>query len=319
MKHSLTIYKLSIAEQRKPDNKQILSDIKGEDLLNVTEAFIRDKLVTQKGVEKSPSEQKVCRIGKDNSGVDQFYPIGRSIYGIIESGEFGQEKEVVNVDDGSSQYTIKKNEAPLTPFFFYFYIPEDKPYGFLVLQKSGNNGIFTILTSIYREYLINHFPDAYKLSINPFALPLLVDKNLSFISEAKTITVQNKSTDLLDDIGLGVLNTEGATSEVIFRLGKNKFFDIKEWLPKFLNKKASDSPEKIYYKEGDVSMEVKMPDGGMRRLNIAELSSIGTSITLDKNIELDTKGFPKFESVRIVASDLIEYIKSSIVKKDEKK
>lgn len=315
MKHLLTIYKITLSEQRKQDSKQILSDIKGEDLLSVTEAFIRNKLVTQKGVNKSPSEQKVCKIGKDGNGNDQFDRTGRIIEGIIESGEFGQEKEVVDIDDGSTKYTIKKNEAPLTPFYFCFYFPEDVAYGFLVLQKSGNSGIFTLLISLYREYLVNYFPDPYTLSINPFALPWLVDKNLSLISEAKTITLKNTGLHLLDDLGLGILQTEGAMSEVTFRLGKNRFFNIKEWLPEFLNRDESDSTDKILFKDGDVSMEVKMPDGSMRRLNVAQLSSIGTSISLDKDIALNSKGFPKFESISSEARNLINYIESSVIKK----
>lgn len=191
MTFSLSIYHISVNPRRKKDERYILSDIEGQNLYDLTDQFLTSWLIQINGVHKSDKFQKATRIGKDE-GNPIYFPNGEQIYGIIESGEFGQEMDVVNVDDGSLCHTITAEEAPMFPFFFLFYLPADSRDGFLILQKNGNVGIQSILASEYLNFLKNHLNADCTIKIQSFALHELINKNLNNISEAKAIILKNR-------------------------------------------------------------------------------------------------------------------------------
>lgn len=238
-----------------------------------------------------------------------FFSIGEQIYGIIESGEYGQEIDVINVNDGSLSHTIQQEEAPMIPFFFLFYLPDDTKDGFIILQKNGNFGIQTILTSEYVSYLENNLKADCTIKIQPFALSSLIEKNLTGISEAKSIIIKNKDLHILNQLGLGLLDNNGVYSEVKYTLGKNKSFDISKWLPKILNKDINkDDNSVVPIESRDISLEVKMPNGENRKLSLGNLSNMGTNLALPKDIKLNAKGYPDINALRSEAMKLLDYI-----------
>lgn len=93
MTHSLSIYRITVNERRKADELRILSDVGGKDLLELTDQFLKSWLSDSKEVKRAEDLKRACRISQDYS------KDGRIIDGIIESGEYGQEMDVVKVND----------------------------------------------------------------------------------------------------------------------------------------------------------------------------------------------------------------------------
>lgn len=308
MTFSLSIYHISVNPRRKKDERYILSDIEGQNLYDLTDQFLTSWLIQINGVHKSDKFQKATRIGKDE-GNPIYFPNGEQIYGIIESGEFGQEMDVVNVDDGSLCHTITAEEAPMFPFFFLFYLPADSRDGFLILQKNGNVGIQSILASEYLNFLKNHLNADCTIKIQSFALHELINKNLNNISEAKAIILKNRGLDIFHELGLGVLDNNGICSEVRYTLGKNKMFDISKWLPKILNKTVQENDQDVLpIPSTDISVEVKMPNGEIRKLSLGNMRNIGANMSLPDDIPLNDKKYPDIDAIRSEAMKLLDYI-----------
>lgn len=308
MTHSLTIYHISVNPRRKRNERFVLSDIEGQSLYSLTDQFLKSWLIQGNSIQNSEKLKKVSRIGI-NGSKPIYFPTGDQIYGIIESGEYGQEMDVININDGSLKHTILQEEASMIPFFFLFHLPEDSKDGFLILQKNGNVGIQTILTSEYVGYLEANLKTECTIKIQPFAISALINKNLLRISEAKSIIIKNKGLNIFDQVGLGLLEDNGVCSEVKYTLGKNRLFDISKWLPKVMNKETPEKDENVLpISSTDICLEVKMPNGDLRKLSLGNLSNIGTSLTLPKDIPLNSKGYPRIDDMRNEAMKLLDYI-----------
>jgi len=81
-----------------------------------------------------------------------MHKTGRSISGIIESGEYGTEEEGIDINTGKSTFKKKKTEALLKPFYFQFYIPQNAIRAFLIVERIGVNGIMSILRNAILSY-----------------------------------------------------------------------------------------------------------------------------------------------------------------------
>ena len=130
---SLSIYSITINKRGNRDELQILSDFNGgKDLYNYIASMLNVwKLNNKTHEEENPialdeGENKAFRIGKDADGVFIMHKTGRSISGIIESGEYGTEEEGIDINTGKSTFKKKKTEALLKPFYFQFYISHSR-------------------------------------------------------------------------------------------------------------------------------------------------------------------------------------------------
>ncbi|MCM1140486.1 MAG: hypothetical protein NC453_18105 [Muribaculum sp.] len=281
----------------------------GKDFLDLIDQFFAEWLDDDSRIQKNQDENRVSRIGIENEH-RHYYRSGWVIDGIIESGEFGQEMDVIDVESGRSNYVIKRNDAPLKPFYFMFYIPEDKKNAFLILQRVGGDGIFSHLTDTLTKQIQEKIEGEYTLKIRPFTLPEILEQNLNLVGGAKSISIRGRNIDLLNSIGLGVLNTNGATGEIKYTLPRGKRFDITSWLPKLINKEYGENEMPI--STSYISLEVKTDKGSTKKISLGSLSTFGTNMILDDDIQLNPKGFPSFQALRKEAYGLLDYINKSL-------
>lgn len=94
----------------------------------------------------------------------------RTLCGIIETGEYGSESKLRDVDTQEIVYKKKIKEADMLPFYFLFDLPEGSEDGILVLQRTGMFGIRKILTTVIDSWFDAKFPD-YRLRLHPLAEP----------------------------------------------------------------------------------------------------------------------------------------------------
>ena len=309
MTHSLSIYRITANERRKSDNLRILSDLGGKDLLTLTDQFLKAWLSDSKEVKVANEIKRAYRISED-------YAIrGRIIDGLIESGEYGQVMEVVNINDSQGKYTIKLDEVAFVPFYFMFFYPEDMTDGFLILQRIGSSGIYSMLSEEYIKYMGEELGGDDVIKISPFSIKDLLTQNMTLISKASSITVKRKDMALFSQLSKGLLDEEGVRSETKFYLPRNKYFDIGGWLQNRLDKKSgqpSAIADTTEINDADISVEVKMSNGKNRVLSLGKISNFGTNLPLKEDIKLNEKGYPELDSLREEAMQLVDHIKKII-------
>lgn len=315
MASSLSIYRITVNERRKTDELRILSDINGTDLLSLTDTFLKTWLSSSSEVKTSKESKRAYRISQNHTFE------GRIIYGIIDSGEYGQQLEVVNINNSEGKYTIKPDEAPLMPFFFMFYYPEDKPYGFLILQRIGPRGIYSILSKEFITFVGKELDVDYVIKVHPFVIANLLKQNLSLVSKATSITVKRKDSVLFNKVSMGILDGDGVLSETKFYLPRNRYFDIIEWLKVKLGEKNEVSQKLVdtsMIDDADISLDVKLSNGKERTLRLGNISQFGTNLPLSDDIELDDKGYPTFRALKQEALTLVDHI-ATLIENNEKK
>ena len=127
--YSLSIYRISINRRLNKDDKMCLSDYdNGKDLLfqlkDLFESWeIENNQTNSPLVIKDEDEKKISRILKHTNGAFEFHTLGRYISGIIESGEFGTEENIINSNTGELQYRKKAEDAQMIPFFSCLIFP----------------------------------------------------------------------------------------------------------------------------------------------------------------------------------------------------
>ena len=157
--YSLSIYSITINKRGDKEDLQMLSDFNdGKDFYDYITSMLNVwKLNNKTHEEENPialdeEESKAFRIGKDAKGNFIMHNTGRSISGIIESGEYGTEEDVIDINTGKSIFKKKKTGALMKPFYFQFYIPKNANRAFLIVERIGVNGIMSILRNAILKY-----------------------------------------------------------------------------------------------------------------------------------------------------------------------
>ena len=318
MNFSLSIYRISINKRLSTNEMEWLSDYDcGKDfLVQLDQLFQGWKFEkTQKNVPaiaKDEEEKKISRILKKPDGSFEYYSLGRCLSGIIESGEFGTEENIIDSITGELKYRKTALDAQMIPFFFMFNIPEHSSYGYLVIEKIGNNGIYSVLKKAIEEHVGQTLDENLVLKINPFMLPEVYDKNMSVVSDAKKVILRNaKSRNLtLSDITENLVEGhDDLQTDIVFKAPRNGVIPIRKWLDK-LN--SSKKEREGYTFQGieyaDVAFEL-MIGGKVKTVSIAKIIGLGTNLEVTDNVSLGDNGYPTYESLKNEALKLVSYIK----------
>lgn len=311
--YTIGLYQISINERHHKDKKVILSDYNyGQDLLkqlkNLLESWENEE---QKGLVKNEQEKKISRILKKDDGTYELYSLGRYISGIIESGEFGTEENIINSITGELKYHKNADDAQMIPFFFIFYIPENSHKGYLLIERIGNIGIYSTLTKSIQNYIGPILEENLVLKIEPLMLKAVFDKNLNVVSDAKKIILKGVHyKDLnIQQISNNLIECEKVNTEITFSAPKNKYLSIKNWLNK-LNSQKTETDRLVFqnFEYSDVAFELKI-GGKTKTVSIARIYALGTYLEVTDSIEIGKNGYPTYKSLLNEAQILLSYIK----------
>lgn len=319
---NLTVYQISINIRREKEKKEVLSDFfGGNDLLN----YIYDILKTWKYsiktlanpeqpktplLQKDTENERVFRIMKQDNQ-DQLFYYGRYISGIIESGDYGTEENIVNILTGESSHTKKTTESVLFPFYFMFYIPENSNSGFLILERIGNNGIYSLLDKKLKEYIVPRISNECVLKIRPLVLNKLVEKHLQYINGGAKKIIFEKV--VKEDLKVSKM-TEGNIEdkqvdnvEIVYSAIRNHPFSISNWFNKI--KRVENTVfyvvADVQYK--DISFEISV-NGSNRKVSINDIAKLGTFMDVTDKVVLASNKYPTYFSIDKEAHFLVSYI-----------
>lgn len=307
--YSLSVYQISINKRLKKEELENLSNFDGgKDFLALVDTMFnswRDDLT--KKVVKDAENKKVSRLRRDSNDKWIYYRHQTYIDGIIESGEYGTQEEIINIETGEAKYTKTKNDAALIPFYFMIYVIPNTSKGFLILERIGNIGIYSVLERSIREFIALQMSDYFTLRIVPYLVPQMLEMNLAAVGGAKKVILRGVDNNQFKDMRTGN-NFSACSTEVSFIAPKNKFIQQVKDVIQSLKGKNEEEPYKVNNIEcRDVAFELDI-NGTRRTISVAKMTSIGMNIDITKQVENDATGYPSYTSLLEQANIIVSYL-----------
>ena len=157
----LEVLRFYITSKENKQEKLPLCDIEGIDLLD---NIFTNLIPFIDDLPPDERNKRVVQLGKDPKGASIFHKKDsiRSISGIIETGKYGKEENVVDINkkkDETPVFRMMKNHALQKPFFFLICVSSKKNEGLIFLEREGQFGIKQIFTLILSKYITLNFPE----------------------------------------------------------------------------------------------------------------------------------------------------------------
>ena len=307
---SLCIYRIKIYKRLKKEETVILSDYdNGKSFLNQCDALFQSwKADPDNVLYKDIKAQKVSRIQKDAQGNEIYYKHANCIDGIIESGDYGTQEDIVNIDTGEFQYTKTLQDATLVPFYFMIYVLPHSSEGYLIVERIGNFGIFGLLKTAIANFIGPQLTDNYTLSIEPYLVPQILKIRLNAVGGAKKVRLKgvdkNQFKDLKTEQNFGECSTE-----VVFAAPKNKpILDILPIIRKLREAKERGESIRVNNIECvDVAFELDI-NGKSRTVTVADMKSIGMNLDITQQVEFGPTHYPTYECLNREAHTILSYL-----------
>ncbi|EMJ9775482.1 hypothetical protein RGO69_002283 [Morganella morganii] len=281
------------------DKKQNYSDldkIKGHhDLLNLLKKFIDDRC-DYTILEETKQVYRFTDV--------KFKKSRREIYGWIESGFYGEKRDIINIDTGKVDYLKTQKNAEMIKYYFHFYIPLGVNEGMAFLQTYRSDGVKTLFYNQFSKY----FKTVTDLSLQMH--PLAYEKALSNWLDAETkeivVTQFNGLKDIADQINLG----GHVEKSLCIKAPRNKTLGkLKSFFRK--NTKNQKMVEVLSELGSSVKTVVEI-EGRKKTFNVKSKSStVISEITFDEDDVDFVDGVPQLKSIYLWMDDIIrEYIKN---------
>lgn len=335
--YNIALYKISIYPLRKPEDKLVLSDfLDGKDLKAILfdmlkslcyvavatseedtgEENVEDDIETEKvdEIKVDNAEKKYFRIIKKKEE-DVLYEKGRCVSGIIESGEFGTEENIVNIKSGKTRKK-RVNDALLMPFYFMFQIPENSKVAYLLVERISNIGIFSLLekriTKAVKE-TIGVDAEDYVVSISPLVIRRIMEKHVALLGGARKITLERiKSSDLSVSRATNgeVSDDDISNTQIVYTAKRNRMLSILN----IFNKYKDERPQIFSVGEveyADLKFEVQI-GGSYHTLSMQDVGKLGTYIEITKDLRFDSTKYPTYESLHRAACNIFDEINQEL-------
>lgn len=307
---SLSIYRIQIYKRLKKEEVVILSDYdNGKSFLDQCDAMFHSwKADPNNILYKDAEAEKVSRMQKDAHGNEIYYKHANCIDGIIESGDYGTQEDIVNIDTGAYQYTKKLHDATLLPFYFMIYVIPNSTEGYLIVERIGTLGISSFLKTAIANFIAPQLTDHYTLSIEPYVVPQILKIRLDEIGGAKKVRLRGVNTDQFKDLKTEQ-NFGECKIEVVFAAHRNKIIpDILQVIRNL--KRARESHESIRVNNIeciDVAFELDI-NGKSRTVTIADMKNIGMNLDITQQAELGPTNYPTYKCLSREAHTILSYL-----------
>ena len=338
--YSLALYSITIHRLGNRDDRLVLTDFdNGKNLYDIACDMLSSikykKEIEQEKVNLSQkndkSEKRFFRIMKSSKGEDILNPRKPYLTGFIESGEYGTEENIVNVETGETKEK-KEKDALLRPFYFMLYVPQGAKKAVLILERISNLGIMTVFEKKLREAIsgkIGADIRDFVITIEPMALESVLKRHINTIGGAiKVIFNHVRLTDITPSkLSDGNLNDgEIHNMQITLNAPRNGNINIMSWFQKvkesfdeMKNRKRSNICSVSGVEYQNVKFEVEI-GGAPRTISMQDIGKLGTYLDITNEVELDRNYYPTFASVdrqaNVLISDIKQQLENSI--KDEK-
>lgn len=302
---TLNAYEVTIRKKRSKD-LEVLSDFNnGKDIIDVLYQTLTRWCYegNNPNVVEDSATSKRLRINKES-----LNPAGRKIEGIIETGEYGYESNVV---DGSGKQTkkINKNESPMLPFYFVGYFPKDKVTGIIIFQKFKNFGVYGVFSKNIKFDFRSQNED-YVISILPLVSRELIDRffdkgalrQISFKNFLNNKTIVTPSDREIS------LNEENYYTEYNIIAKRRKKLGIIKRLKAYVsgNDNLNDLVPIHNFEYNEIMVTLQL-ENHKRTIKLSGLDNIGAFFDITDEVTIDVNtGLPEFDSVAEASKKVLD-------------
>jgi hypothetical protein len=232
----------------------------------------------------------------------------RRIGGILNSGEYGIETLIRDVNTWNIALKKKKHHAEMLPFYFLFDIPENRDLGFLLLQRTGVYGIRHILSaSLDKSFQKSHAE--YRLAINPVvpegAIEQYVGTNATMM-EIRFIR-HSLSSDITGALGKG--KQSKGTMELAVRLKDADRFPFRGNIRNYIDGKRKLQNlielEEVRFPYDNVKIKMRV-DGKETLVDLGHPERLRAAFDVTEKITYSPAGHPLPESISEVAHGIMD-------------
>ena len=248
--------------------------------------------------------------------VMQFNKNGRQISGIIETGDYGYESDLFNVQTSLLSYQRQSHEAELLPFYFLIILPRDINLGIVILQRFGQRGIKTILSIDLSNYFSAQLQN-YRVEIDTL-VPNMLLNDLLQRGEIKSVrfTRYRIPSDLADQFDHSFEEDQGIAEFIIKTKGYARIpliNRVREYI--FSNRPIEDFISFPEFDYNNVKIQFVI-DGQTRTIDLEDPRRIRAYYDVTDRVQIGLSGHPTFESIDIEARNLARDILRGLGQED---
>jgi hypothetical protein len=292
--YSLASYALRIRDRITKSNIRV-SDTRDFDAFEYFKAYLESRAA---GLALDPLKRKLLRVARLEES-------GRELSGIIETGIYGHESDLLDIDVMEVTHVRQESEAEMLPFYFLMAFPTDTNEGIILLQRFKQYGIRKILLDDFRDYLeLINAP--FTVLINPLTYADIIRKYLTEGSLKKIRFVRYSLTSDLTRIyeQEGHDDADG-NIELVVKAKRNRTIPLISGIYDFLDGKGkvNDIVELEDFEYDTIKCEVEI-NGVTRTIDLSRPSKIRSFHDVSGKIKTE-RGHPIFSSIDYAARDLL--------------
>ena len=239
----------------------------------------------------------------------------RIFSGIVKTGEYGYETELLDSNSGQPTHRRSVSEAEMMPFYFLIFLPQNTDEGILILQRFKQYGIKTILEKDINDYISSQY-NSLELQINPLVPSQLINE---YLRNGRILKLRFIRFSFPPDIADAYdtqdhLEEEGTTEYVISAKRRGSIpRRILEVILEVINGQRSSNEiiEIQDFRYDKVKVEVEL-NGNRRTIDLSDTNKLRAYIDISQSVRLGNDGHPLFESINEKAQELLQDLRTQI-------
>lgn len=264
-----------------------------------------------------PAEKMTMRLTKEFNSLNRKL---RYLCGIIETGHYGKEYEVVDKDDPKDEdkkIFLGKSKAILKPFFYFIKVPRTGDKALLILERTENDGIFPVFRSILISYInekLNNGLDEkidYTIDRNNVVIKSYLKKLTEGHLKSYTLTVNKVSSDVADRY-CGTLDREDFSIDLIVRFNNNLSKEKEKTIRGLINSGEAlfeSSDLNAIFEGAEKKYTSTVGDGKSAKTRTFYMNEDKMGLIrpyYDVEVEENDKGFSDYKSIKNAVKEFIK-------------
>lgn len=236
--------------------------------------------------------------------VTNYNTYNRKCDGIIETGIYGYESDLYDIETDTISHRKKVNEAEMLPFYFLISLPKNANEGIILFQRFGKFGIRTVFSRDFRNYFASQVKN-FSVEINPLVPETLVKYYIEEGSLKKIRFIKFEiPRDIADALNQSHEEQEGYIELTVAAKRNNQLPGMSIIRDFFEGRRDLNKLIELQDFEYD-TIKVELEAGGERRvIDLSDWLKIRAYYDITGDVELNGGGHPYYSSIHKIAMNL---------------
>lgn len=275
----------------------------GKDMLDVLEAYLEAARVRAADDPRASTLLRVARMTRAD----------RTLTGTVETGEYGYESSLYDLDHAVVSHHRTVREAEMLPFYFLIRVPQGRDEGILILQRFKQFGIRRSLSLYFHDQFDLACPDS-RLEMNPLVPEQFVTEVLRNGRVTKVRFVRFRIPgDIADAFEQGGHLEEEGHLELAVVAKRNGSIPVVDRILNVVDG-HTDARHLMELREFPYdTVKVEVNSGGAHRtIDLSNLRRVRAYYDITDDVRVGAGGHPEFRSIDALALRLAEELQAVI-------